>query len=111
MMGHKLGQNRTVDPPCHIMPPRDRQERARIVIETHGIVEARGFGHLLSETQHSFFAVIEPPRRTKSEAGIMPGETRHLPAESRFSQRKKNDRNSALLAQPTQEHPLCSPIL
>ena len=51
MLGDEACEKRAVDP-ARIVPRRNRQEGARVVVESDRVVEPRRFGRLLAETQH-----------------------------------------------------------
>src|SRR3546814_8098950 len=78
MLGDEAREEGAVDPARDVVPRRDRQKGARVVVEADGVVEAGGLGRHLAETAHAFGAVVEPPGRAELEAGIMAGERREF---------------------------------
>src|SRR4051812_15498250 len=78
MLRHEAGEEGAVDPARHVVTRRNRQKGASVVVETDGVVEARGFGGLLAESHHAFGAVVEPPRRPKLERRVVTRERRQF---------------------------------
>src|SRR5271156_1160259 len=66
-------EKRTIYPARHIMPCRYRKKRPGVVIETDRVVEARGFRCIFAKPHHPVGTVVEPPRRTQPETGIVAG--------------------------------------
>src|SRR3546814_13028812 len=56
MLGGEAREEGAVDPACDVVPRRDRQKGARVVVEADGVVEAGGLGRHLAETAHAFGA-------------------------------------------------------
>ena len=68
VFGDEAREERAVDAARDVVPRRNRQEGARVVVEADGVVEAGGFGGLLAEAPHPFRAVVEPPGRAELAA-------------------------------------------
>src|SRR5581483_5842604 len=92
MLDREGGQKPAVDAPRNIMPRRDREERAGIVVESDGVVETRGLRRLLPKTQHAFGTVMEPPWGTELQHRIMTRERRELARVHGLVQREQDDR-------------------
>ena len=103
VFGDQPRQEGAVNAPSHIMPRGNGEERARVVIEAHGVVEARRLRGLLAETHHALGTVKEPPGRPQAQAGIVAGERRQLAAEGRLIQREQNDGEVALVAKAVEQ--------
>src|SRR5258708_35455749 len=99
MVGDQLGEESAIDAPRHIVPPGNREKGSGVVIETYSIVEARRLRDVLAKTRHALRTVVKPPRRSQSQARIMPGQRSQFAAVGRFIQREKNDRQVALIAE------------
>src|SRR6478752_8875761 len=52
VLGDQLREIPTVDAARDVVPRRDRQERARIVVEADGVVKAGGLGGLFAKEQN-----------------------------------------------------------
>src|SRR5690606_23123015 len=91
MLRDQTREINTVDTTRQIMASRNRQERARVVVESDGVVEAGCFGGVLAEAQHAFRAVVEPPGRTELQRRVMSCERRQLTAVHRLIEREQND--------------------
>src|ERR1044071_7976324 len=78
----------SIDASRQIVSGRNRAERARIVGEAGGVVDAGGLCRFAAEAQHSLDRIVEPPRRTQEHRGIMPGERRQLAAVRRLVERE-----------------------
>ena len=68
----------------HVVPRGNRQKRARIVVESHRVVEAGSFRDRFAESLHALRAVVEPPGRAQPQARIMPGQRREFAAVGRI---------------------------
>src|SRR5947207_10347524 len=78
VLGDELGEKAAVHPPCDVVASRNRQKRARIVVEADGIVKTRRLGHLLAEALHTVGAVVEPPGGAKAKHRIVSSKRREL---------------------------------
>src|SRR5258708_40075245 len=91
MVGDQLGEESAIDAPRHIVPPGNREKGSGVVIETYSIVEARRLRDVLAKTRHALRTVSKPPRRSQSQARIMPGQPSQFAAVGGIIQRRKND--------------------
>src|SRR5215471_2768301 len=78
VLDRKRCKKTAVDPARDVMSCGNRQERARVVVESDGVVKARRLGCQLAKAQHSLRAVVEPPGRAQLENRIMPRQRRQL---------------------------------
>src|SRR5690554_8221713 len=67
-------------PAPDVVPRRNGKERARVIVESVGVVQPSSFHHLLEKSLHAVHAVMEPPRWPKAHRGIVPAQRRkHAP--------------------------------
>src|SRR6185437_10504823 len=76
VLDDRRGEESARDAAPHVVARRDRQERARVVVESDGVREAGGFDRLLEKPQHPLEAVVEPPRRLPGDAAVSRAEDR-----------------------------------
>src|SRR6185503_6195031 len=86
-----------------VVPRRDRQEGARVVVEAYGVVEAGRLGGLLAEAPHALGAVVEPPGRAELENWIVSRERRQLAAVRALVEREQDQRQRALIAETIEQ--------
>src|SRR6266545_4467093 len=96
-------QKAAIDAARDIVPRRDRQKRARVVVESYRVVEARGLGRLLAEAQHALRAVVEPPRRTELKYWIVARQRRKLARVDGFVEREQNHREAGIVAEAVEQ--------
>src|ERR1700746_1145427 len=53
VLGDLLREKAAIHAPRHIMPSWNREEGPGVIVETHGVVEARRLGHTLAEPSHT----------------------------------------------------------
>src|SRR5579862_9738899 len=80
MFGDQAREPDAINAAGNIVARRDGEERTRVVVEPHRIVEARSLGDIFAEAEHAFRTVEEPPRRAQAEAGVVSGERSQLTA-------------------------------
>ena len=103
VLGDQPGEEGAVDPPGDVVPRRDRQEGAGVVVEADGVVEARRLGRHLAEAAHALRAVVEPPGRAQLQARIMAGERRQLARIGALVEGEEDDRQARLVAEPVEQ--------
>ena len=91
VLGDQLGQHPGVDAARHVVPGRDRAERARVVDEAGRAGEARGLGHRGAEAPDRLGRVEEPPRRADVDRRIEAGQRRELAREDRLVEREQDE--------------------
>src|SRR6185312_6366810 len=67
MLGDEPRQKSAVDPACDVVARRNREERARVVVEADRVVEARGLRRQLAEAAQPLGTVVKPPGGTQFE--------------------------------------------
>src|SRR5271157_4064071 len=70
VLGDKFRQEGAIRAPRRIVPRRNGEEGPGIVVEPHGVVEARRLGYALTETHHSLRTFVKPPRRAEPQARV-----------------------------------------
>jgi len=68
----------------------DGAEGAGVVVEACGVVNTRRLHDLIEVTRHAVETVVEPPRRTKFERGIMTCQCGKFAGVGGFIEREKN---------------------
>src|SRR5205807_9142052 len=94
---------RAVDPPRDVVARGDRQEGARVIVESDSVVEARSLRSHLAEAAHAFGAVVEPPGGAELQARIMAGQRRQLTRVSAFVEREEDDAQPRLVAEAVEQ--------
>ena len=79
-----------VDATREIVARRNRAERARVVVEAGGVVDARRLRDLLPKARHALDRIVEPPRRAEPHRRIVTGERRELARVSRLVEREEH---------------------
>src|SRR5580693_2644306 len=74
MLHDEAREKHAIDAARDIMPRGDREERARVVVESHRVVEAGRLRSQLTKTHHALRRIVEPPRRPQPQRRIMPRE-------------------------------------
>src|SRR5690348_12341598 len=74
MLGEEAREKGTVAAPREVVARRNREERACVVVEADGVVEARRLGRLLAEAAQALGTVVKPPGGTELEHGVVAGE-------------------------------------
>src|SRR6185312_16357397 len=92
MLGDQPSQERAVDAARNIVPRRDGQEGAGVIVESDGVVEPGRFRRVLTKTQHSFGTVVKPPGRPQLQARIVARQRRQLTAVASLIQGEQNQR-------------------
>src|SRR5258708_11726551 len=99
MVGDQLAEKSAIHATRHIVPPRNREKGSGIVVETYSIVEARRLRDVLTKTHHALRTVVKPPRRSQSQARIMPGQRSKFAAVGPVIQPGKNCPQIALITE------------
>src|SRR5882672_1037063 len=99
------------DAPPDVVTRRNRQECARVVVETRGVREARGLDGLLEEAQHALEAVVEPPWRSESQRRVTAGERREFARIARLVEREQDDREVARVAYVVEQRLQCLDVV
>ena len=103
MLCHPLREEAAIDPPRDIVPRRDGEEGARIVVEADGVVEPGRLGRHLAKPAHALRSVVEPPGGAEPQARVMPGQRRKLARIGAFIQREEDDREPGLVSEPVEQ--------
>src|SRR5262245_48520923 len=93
----------TVDASSHIVARGYRQERSRVVVEPDSVVKASTLCGVLTEAQHAFGAVMEPPGWAQLQHRVVTGQRRKLSAVCRFIEREHDHAQVALVTQAIQQ--------
>src|SRR5258708_9532126 len=84
-----------IDPPRKVVARGNRKKCTGVVVESDRVVEAGRLGGLSPESQHRLGSVVEPPRRTQLEAGVMAGQRREVPGVGALVEREQNQQKIA----------------
>src|ERR1700733_11158330 len=98
MLGDPPGEERTVRAASDVMPRRYREKGARIVVETHGVVESGRLGDLLTVSAHAFGAIEEPPGRANLERRVVARKRRELARVGRLVESEDDEREARVVA-------------
>ena len=71
VLSDQFRQMPTIDAPRDIMPGRNRKKRARVIIETTGVIKPGSFKHRALVSQHAFNTVKKPPRGTEAQTRVV----------------------------------------
>jgi hypothetical protein len=98
MFGDQAGEEGAVDAAGNVMARRDGEESASVVVEAYRVVEAGGLGGLLAKTHHALWGVMEPPRGSKFECGVMSGERSQFPGEGGFVEGEEDEGQALIIS-------------
>src|SRR5262245_64484127 len=98
MPGDEPRQKVCVDTSRQIVSGGNRAKRARVVVETCGIVDPGSLRDLLAVPRHAVDRIVEPPRRTESHGWIMTSEWRELARVRRLVERKQEQREPRIVS-------------
>src|SRR6202051_4799514 len=103
MSGDQFSQVGAVDPSGQVVARGNREKCTGIVVESDRVIEACRLGALPPESQHGLGGVVEPPRRTQLEAGVVAGQRREFPRVGALVERKENEQKIASRAKAIQQ--------
>src|SRR5215472_8136280 len=103
MLNDKLRQEAAIDTPSQIVTGRHRKERARVVVEAHGVVKAGRLERQLAETSQALWPVLEPPGGTESQGRVMTRKRRQLARVGALVQREDDQLQVVLIAEAIEQ--------
>jgi hypothetical protein len=90
-------------PAPEVMACRDRQERARVIVEPGEVAVARGLDHRVEIAADAVEAVVEPPGWPEPERGPVPCHRRKFPRIAGLVQREDDEAKARVVAHPVQQ--------
>src|SRR3984893_6493837 len=103
MGADQASQVGAIDPPRQVVARGNREKCTGVVVESDRVIEAGRLGALSPESQHGLGGVVEPPRRTQLEAGIVAGQRREFPRVGALVERKQNQQKISARAEAIQQ--------
>ena len=103
VFGDEAGQVAGVQPPGDVVTGGNVKRDRGIVVEADGVGKAGRLDHRPVEAPHALGTVEEPPRRTKPQCGVVPGQGGQFPAIGRLVEGVRNHRQAGLVAEPVEE--------
>src|SRR4051812_41270781 len=94
VVAYQLREVGTVYASRNVMPRRDREEGARVIVKSDGVVETGSLRHALAIPSHALRTVVKPPCRAELQRRVVSGERRKLPAVGAFVEGEDNQRQS-----------------
>src|SRR5277367_6012737 len=85
------------------MPGGNGEKSPSIVVKPNRVIESRRLRGQLAKARHAFGAVVKPPRRTQTEARIVPCQGRQLAAVGGFIQREQDNGERRVVAKAFQQ--------
>ena len=91
MLGDQFGEKGAVDAPRHVVPGRNGEECARVVVEAHGVVEACGLRDSLRESASCPRGCRGTTTVDRGAGRVVPGQRREFAAVGRLIEGEEND--------------------
>ena len=98
VFGDEATEEGAVDAPGYVVTGGDGEERAGVVVEADGVVEAGGLGGGLAEAHHALGRVVEPPRRPELERGIVSGQRGEFAGEGGLVEGEEDEGEAGIVA-------------
>ena len=103
VLGREAAGDPTREPAARATPPevmacRQRRERARVVDEAGQVADAGRLDDAVEETVDAERAVVEPPRTSEQDGGVVAGERGELAAVRALVQREEDQRETRVVA-------------
>jgi hypothetical protein len=102
MLGHQPGEEGAVHAPGDVVPGRDREEGAGVVVEADRVVEARRLGGLLAEAAHAL-GLSWNHQAGRASGRIVAGERRELAGIGGLVRVKRIRRQVRLVAEAVEQ--------
>lgn len=100
-----------VTAPCHVVPRRNGEVGACVVIEADAVVEASRLGRQFPETPHAIRAIEKPPCGAQAQGRVVAGEGRQLPAVGCLIEGEENEGQPRIITQFVEQGLECVHII